>query len=315
MIAVVVPCYRARDRILDVLRGIGEECDRIFVVDDACPQGTGKLVEQECGDPRVRVLFNPAHQGSGGATLTGYRQAMAEGAEILVRLEPDGQMDPRLIPKLVTPLRTGAADYAKGNRFYDLDALRRMPRLRLVGNAIRSFASKLSTGYWNLIDPTNGFTALHARLAERIPLDKVSHGWFFESDLLFRLNVLRAVVVDVPMAAQYGDARGNSLSVRDVVFDFARKHARNTLKRIGYNYLLRNFSVASVEVLLGPLLLLFGVGFGALRWALSIARNEPASAGAVMLAALPVVGMQLLLAFLGHDIEDVPRDPVHPHLR
>jgi dolichol-phosphate mannosyltransferase len=315
MIAVVIPCYRVRDRILDVLRGIGEECDRIYVVDDACPEATGKWVEEECRDPRVRVLCHAANQGVGGATLTGYRQALADGAEVLVKLDGDGQMDPSLIPKLVTPIRTGAADYAKGNRFHDLDSLRDMPRTRLLGNALLSFVSKLSTGYWNIFDPTNGFTALDARVAERLPFEKLSRRWFFESDLLFRLNLLRAAVVDVPIEALYADERSN-LVVRSVVREFLWKHAQNTVKRIGYSYFLRNFSVASLEVALGPLLLAFGIVFGLLRWTQSIAEGVPATAGTVMLAALPVVvGIQLLLSFLGHDVADVPRDPIHPHLR
>ncbi len=315
MIAVVIPCYRVRDRILDVLRGIGEECDLIYVVDDACPQATGKWVEQECRDPRVRVLCHAANQGVGGATLTGYRQALADGAEVLVKLDGDGQMDPRLIPRLVTPIRTGAADYTKGNRFHDLDALRGMPPTRLLGNALLSFVSKLSTGYWNVFDPTNGFTALHARVAERLSFEKLARGWFFESDLLFRLYLLRAVVRDIPMPARYADEQSN-LVIRSVVPEFLWQHAVNTLKRIGYSYFLRNFSVASLEVALGPALLAFGIGFGGVRWARSIAEDMPATAGTVMLAALPVVvGVQLVLSFLGHDIADVPRDPIHPHLR
>ncbi len=315
MIAVVIPCYRVRDRILDVLREIGEECDRIYVVDDACPEATGKWVEQECRDPRVRVLCHAANQGVGGATLTGYRQALADGAEVLVKLDGDGQMDPHLIPRLVTPIRTGAADYTKGNRFHDLDSLRGMPRTRLLGNALLSFVSKLSTGYWSIFDPTNGFTALHARVAERLSFEKLARGWFFESDLLFRLYLLRAVVRDVPMPARYADEQSN-LVIGSVVPEFLWKHAVNTAKRIGYSYFLRNFSVASLEVALGPALLAFGFGFGGVRWGRSIAEGVPATAGTVMLAALPVVvGAQLVLSFLGHDIGDVPRDPIHPHLR
>jgi glycosyltransferase involved in cell wall biosynthesis len=314
MIAVVIPCYRVRERILGVLRGVGRECDRIYVVDDACPQGTGKLVEEECKDPRVRVLYHAANQGVGGATLTGYSQALADGSEILVKLDGDGQMDPRLIPRLVTPILSGRADYAKGNRFHDPDALQSMPPVRLVGNALLSFVAKLSTGYWNIVDPTNGFTALHARLAERLPQHKLSRGFFFESDLLFRLNLLRAVVVDVPMSPRY-DGEESNLVIRNVVPEFLRKHAVNTLKRVAYSYFLRGFSVASVEIAIAIPMLLFGVVFGSVRWIGSIAEGVPATAGSVMLAALPVViGIQLLLAFLAHDVADVPRDPVHAHL-
>lgn len=314
VIAVVIPCYRVRDQILDVLKGIGDECERIYVVDDACPEGTGDHVEQHCSDPRVRVLRHATNQGVGGATLTGYRHALEDGADVLVKLDGDGQMDPALIPRLVRPVVSGVADYAKGNRFNDLDVVQRMPRSRLVGNAILSFVSKLSTGYWNVFDPNNGFTALHARVAERLPLDKISRGYFFESDMLFRLGVLRAVVIDVPMTARYGD-ESSGLVIRQVAGEFLGRHLTNTVKRIGYNYFLRNFSVASVEIVAGPLLLLFGTVIGVERWLASIATGVPATAGTVMLAALPVLmGTQLLLSFLNHDVQDVPRDPLHLHL-
>src|SRR4051812_49083043 len=117
MIAVVIPCYRVRDRVLDVLKQTGRDVDAIYVVDDACPEGTGRRVETECRDPRVRVLYHERNQGVGGATLTGFRQASRDGARILVKLDGDGQMDPRFIPLLVRPIETGRADYCKGNRF------------------------------------------------------------------------------------------------------------------------------------------------------------------------------------------------------
>src|SRR5262249_24882273 len=74
-IAVVVPCFRAREQVLGVLARIGPECAAVYVVDDACPDGSGKHVQTQCRDPRVRVLFHADNQGVGGATLTGYRAA------------------------------------------------------------------------------------------------------------------------------------------------------------------------------------------------------------------------------------------------
>jgi glycosyltransferase involved in cell wall biosynthesis len=314
MIAVIIPCYRVRKHVSAVLAAIGPECDAIYVVDDACPEGSGDFVEATCRDPRVRVIHHAENQGVGGATLTGFRAALADGAEILVKLDGDGQMDPAWIPRLVHPLLEGEADYAKGNRFFDLDGLHAMPRVRLVGNAVLSFASKLSSGYWNLFDPTNGFIALHAAVARALPLEKLSRRWFFESDLLFRLGTLRAVACDVPVPAVYGE-EASSLVVRDVVIEFAAKHLRNTLKRIAYGYYLRSFNVASLELTLGLALLAFGVGFGTVQWVAGSLRGVASTSGTVMLAALPViVGTQLLLAFASYDVQNVPRDPLHRRL-
>lgn len=314
MIAVVIPCFRVKAQILDVLAAVGPECAAIYVVDDCCPEGTGDYVQAESRDPRVHVLRHHRNQGVGGATITGYRAALDAGAAIIVKLDGDAQMDPAHIPQLVQPIFDGEADYAKGNRFFEPDGLGAMPRLRLIGNSLLSFASKLSSGYWNIFDPTNGFTALHAAVARRLPLDKLSRGYFFESDLLFRLGILRAVVCDVPMPAVYKQEKSN-LVIRRVLAEFAFKHVTNTAKRILYSYYLRNFNIASIEILAGLAFLLFGTCFGLSRWIEGARLNVPATSGTVMVAALPViVGVQLLLAFLSHDLQNVPRDILHRRL-
>ena len=203
-VAVIVPAYKVREQILDVVAGVPLFVSMIYVVDDACPQGTGKWVRENCCDPRVRVVALQENQGVGGAVMAGYREAMKDGADVLVKMDGDGQMDPAMLPRLLGPLLRGEADYAKGNRFYDLAEIQRMPRMRLLGNAVLSFMNKLSSGYWDLFDPTNGYTALHAPVARNLHLDKISRRKFIDSDMLFRLNISRAVVVDVHMDARYG---------------------------------------------------------------------------------------------------------------
>jgi dolichol-phosphate mannosyltransferase len=314
VIAAVIPCYRVKRHVLDVLAAMPPEVERVYVVDDACPEGSGDLVANACRDPRVRVLRHERNRGVGAATVTGYRAALADGARVVVKIDGDGQMDPARIPALVRPLLDGEADYTKGNRFFELEGLRAMPWLRLVGNSLLSFASKLSTGYWNLFDPTNGFTAIHADVLRLVPLDKLARRWFFESDLLFRLGTLRAVVQDVPMPARYGEEE-SSLVIRRVALDFGLRHLVNTAKRIFYCYYLRNFNIASLEIALGVPLVAFGTWVGISAWIEGAARSQPATSGTVMLAALPViVGIQLVLAFFGYDMENVPRDVLHRRL-
>lgn len=310
-IAVVIPCYRVTRHILGVLAAIGPEVARIYVVDDACPEHSGALVRAECRDARVVVLGHAANQGVGGAMVTGYRAALADGARVIVKLDGDGQMDPALIPGFVAPILAGEADYAKGNRFFNLERIAAMPRVRLFGNAVLSLLTKLSSGYWDLFDPANGYTALHADAARYLPLDKLSRGYFFETDMLFRLNTLGAVVVDVPMDAHYGDEISN-LKVSRVATEFAAKHLRNFLKRLFYNYYLRSMSLASIELPLGLALVAFGALYGAAHWLESARLGVATPAGTVMVAALPVImGVQLVLAFLAYDIASVPRRPLH----
>jgi dolichol-phosphate mannosyltransferase len=309
-VAVVIPCHRVARHILPLLAAIGPEVGRIYVVDDVCPEQTGDVVERGCRDPRVRVLRNERNLGVGGAVMAGYRAAIDEGMQVLVKLDGDGQMDPALLPRFIAPILAGEADYTKGNRFHDLDLIGRMPRIRIFGNAVLSFMSKLSTGYWDVFDPTNGYTAIHADVAARLNPAKLSQRWFFESDLLFRLGTLRAVVVDVPMAPVYGD-EDSGLKISRIVGEFAWKHIRNFGKRVFYNYFLRDMSVASLELVAGLALLLFGTVFGAVNWLEVVQTGRAAPVGTVMLAALPVIlGLQFVLAFLAYDIAAVPRRPL-----
>jgi glycosyltransferase involved in cell wall biosynthesis len=314
LIAVVVPSYKVTNHILGVIEGIGPEVSRIYVVDDLCPDGSGKLVRDNCTDSRVQVIFNQVNLGVGGAVMAGYRRAIADGADIIVKMDGDGQMDADLLPTLVAPIVRGQADYTKGNRFYDLSRIGDMPPMRVFGNSVLSFMAKLSTGYWAMFDPANGYTAIESRVAEHLPMDKISRRYFFETDILFRLNTLRAVVVDVPMHAKYGDETSN-LKISRILFEFLAKHIRNFCKRIFYNYYLRDMSVASMELLLGGALLGFGTVYGAVHWFRAVTEQTTTPLGVIMLAAMPVlVGLQLLLAFLGHDIASTPRRPVHGDL-
>lgn len=313
-VAVVIPCYNVADHVMGVLSRIGPEVASIYCVDDACPQGSGNLVERESRDPRVKVLRNASNQGVGGAVMTGYQRAVRDGATVIVKIDGDGQMDPGLIAAFVAPILRGEADYTKGNRFFDLKRISQMPRIRIFGNAALSFMTKLSTGYWDVFDPTNGYTAIHADVANLIPYDKVSRRYFFESDLLFRLSTFRAVVVDIPMDAHYGDEK-SGLKVGRIVGEFAGKHLRNLFKRFVYNYLLRDLPLASLQLLMGMALLAFGGSFGAWHWWLSATTHVEASAGTVMIPTMCIlVGLQLVLAFLAYDIANVPRRPLQRFL-
>ena len=313
-IAAVIPAHRVARHILGVVAGIGPECERIYVIDDACPEASGDLVERECSDPRVHVIRNPRNLGVGGAVMAGYRQAVGDGMRVIVKIDGDGQMDPLLLPVLVNPILRGDADYTKGNRFFDLRHIRRMPLLRRIGNLGLSFMSKASTGYWDIFDPTNGYTAIHADVAALLPMDSISTRYFFETDMLFRLNTLRAVVIDVPMHARYGDEI-SGLKASRVFIEFLLKHTRNLGKRILYNYYLRDLSIASLELIAGAALLLFGLLFGGWHWYLSASTGVSATIGTVMIPTLSLLlGIQLTLAFLGYDIASVPRIPLHPRL-
>ena len=313
-IAVVIPAYKVSAQIVDVIESIPESVWRIYVVDDACSEKTGALVESSISSDRIRIIYHDFNKGVGGAVMTGYQVAIEDGAKIIVKVDGDGQMNPELIPAFIGPILLGEADYTKGNRFFNLEEIRVMPKMRLFGNAALSFLTKISSGYWDLFDPTNGFTAIHADVAKMLPFNKISCRYFFETDMLFRLNILRAVVVDIPMSARYKDETSN-LKISNVFIEFFLKHIRNFSKRIFYNYYLRDLSIASLELPVGLVLFLGGSFFGFFSWQETSNSGNIATAGTVMLSALPMLmGLQFVLAFLAFDIAAIPKYPLQNRL-
>ena len=309
-VAVVIPCFGVRRSILDVLSRIGPSVDTIYVIDDKCPEGTGQLISEQCQDPRVRIIFHESNQGVGGAVMTGISAALRDGMQIVVKLDGDGQMDPALVPRFVAPIEAEQADFTKGNRFFNPDDVKAMPLVRLLGNAALSFFAKLSSGYWNVFDPTNGFIAADARLMAALPFDKISKRYFFESDLLFRVGLARAKVTDIPIVARYGDEHSN-LKVHRELPRFFLLNLRNAGKRIFYNYFLRDFNIASLELIFGMLFTAFGAIYGIAH----MGGEAAAPAGVVMLAAFPLItGIMLLLSFVNFDAQQVPRETISSRL-
>lgn len=310
-VAVVIPCYKVKKHIVGVIEAIGQEVERIYVIDDCCPEDSGDYVKAHCTDSRIRILRHTVNQGVGGAVMTGYQAAISDQIDVIVKIDGDGQMDPRLLLNFVTPILKREADYTKGNRFFNLENIRTIPRIRLFGNAILSFMTKISSGYWGLFDPVNGYTAIHCDIARQLPFDKISRRYFFETDMLFRLNTLRAVVTDIPMQAHYADEISN-LKISKIIGDFLFGHTRNFVKRIFYNYYLRDMSIASLELPLGIVFILFGAIYGGVHWLKGLESNVLTPAGTVMFSAMPViVGIQFILAFISHDIASVPNKVQH----
>ena len=300
-ICVVIPAYKVKTQIVEVVASIGSEVQKIIVVDDACPEKSGKHVKANSRDPRVEIIFHPDNLGVGGAVKTGYKRALELGCDIVVKIDGDGQMDTSKIEDLTNPIKVGNADYTKGNRFFDVEAVRAMPKIRIFGNLGLSFLTKLSSGYWRVFDPNNGFTAISKKTLKLIPLEKIDNRYFFESDMLFRLNLVDAVVEDVAMPAVYQDEKSN-LKLSRVIIEFPYKHSRNFWKRILYSYYLRDFNLASIELPLGISLVGLGSTLGIYSWIMGILTNTATPTGTLILIAMSVLaGLQFVLAFLSYD--------------
>ncbi len=308
--AVIIPCYKVKKHILSVIESIGNEVNLIVVVDDGCPEKSGEFVNKNCTDNRVKVIFNDVNLGVGGAVKNGYKYALNNKIDIFVKLDGDGQMSPQLINKIIKPIINGEADYVKGNRFFDIESIQKMPAIRIFGNSMLSLINKFVNGYWNIMDPTNGFVAIHKNALKLIPLEKIENRFFFESDMLFRLSIIKAVVVDVPMMAHYANEKSN-LSISHSAFSFPFKYLNRFSKRIFYNYFLREFNIASLELLFGNIFMIFGILFGGYFWIKSINTGIVATSGQVMIASIPIlIGFILLLLALHVDLISIPTKPL-----
>jgi glycosyltransferase involved in cell wall biosynthesis len=301
-IAVVIPAFGVSKQILQVIKGIDQKVSKIIVVDDCCPENSGRIVQSQCKDKRVKVIFNNSNLGVGGSMIAGYQEALTNKPLFIVKIDGDGQMDPKLISKFVGRLQKTGADYAKGNRFADPENLFLMPKVRILGNLILSFFAKFSTGYWNIFDPNNGYTVIRGEILSQIPLKKISHSFFFESDMLFRLNLLGAHVIDVPMKAIYGSETSN-LKISKTIAEFTIKHYKNFVKRIAYNYFIKDFNLASVELLLAMGTLFLGSLIGATNFIRAEQTQNTMSVGILVLVSILIIsGLQLLLSFFNFDM-------------
>jgi dolichol-phosphate mannosyltransferase len=301
-VVVVIPAYKVAGKILDVVNAVLEQGFSVIVVDDKCPQNSGRLVDQQIKSKNVTVIYHSKNGGVGAATKSGYLEALRKGAEVVVKIDGDGQMDTTLIAKFVEPILSHKVDYVKGNRFGSVEDLKEMPPIRLLGNMFLSFVAKLSTGYWKTLDPNNGFTAINFLTLRKLPLDRIDNRYFFETDMLFRLGVIEAKTADFKMKANYADEKSN-LRVRRVIFEFAFKHLRTTLKRIFYKYYILDFRFASFALPLGLFLFWFGILYGLYNYTYGIIHDTPTSLNALLLIVLTTTtGLQLLLYFITDDI-------------
>ena len=305
-IAVVIPAYNVAPQIVGVIQTVPEFIDNIIVVEDAATDATGQLV-RELREPRITLLRHTKNQGVGAAVITGFRSALDRAADIVVKIDGDGQMDPGFLPALLDPIVSEGYSYTKGNRFLVEDRLRDMPKLRLAGSFLLTFLSKLASGYWQVFDPVNGYLAIDAAMLRKLPLDRIARRYFFEMDMLIQLNVFRARVKDVAVPARYGSER-SAMSLGQVLLTFPLCLTKGFCYRIYERHVLREFSPVAVFWILGFLLLAWGTGFGAYTWIKSILSNHAATTGTVMLSVLPfILGFQLVLQAILIEIQESPR--------
>lgn len=311
-VVAVIPAFNVEAVIGGVLREIPSMVSAVIVVDDGSADDTAAVVSGHAkDDPRIQLIRHERNRGVGAAMVTGYRRALELDADIVVKIDGDGQMPLALLPKLIAPLLSGRADYVKGNRFRDFQAIRKMPPLRRFGNLVLSFLAKAATGYWDCFDPNNGFVAIRADVLVQLPLHKIDPTYYFEISMLSHLYLLGAVVDEEPMPARY-EGEPSSLSIPRVVAGFPGRLMASAVRRLFVKSFLYDFSLQSLQIALGLPLLLAGLLYGGYHWIWYATRQIAAPTGTVVLSALLIIlGFQLLLSAITLDLESVPRNPIN----
>lgn len=301
---VIIPTYKAKTTIVQVIEKALRFVDNVAVIDDRCPEGSGEFVQRSYLDnPHVTVLFNESNIGVGGATKKGMKYALDNHFDLIIKIDADDQMDSSRIPEMSKLLISGDADMVKGNRFDSVTDLEKMPFIRILGNAALSLIAKSSSGLWTVNDPTNGFIAISRPALEAVQIQKLNDGFFFESDLLFRLGLANCGVRELPMPAIYGNENSN-LKVSRVLLTFPILHTKNMLKRIAYKYFVREWSLGTLNLIGATLMFILAIVLGIDALRMIQATGDPITAGqAVGVSLTAILGFQLLLAFLSYDVQ------------
>jgi dolichol-phosphate mannosyltransferase len=309
-VAVIIPAYRVAGELPEVLSRMPDAIDRVIVVDDASPDDLGRELSR-VEDSRLQVIRHETTQGVGGATVTGMLAAMRDDAQIIVKCHGDGQTDPRDIPALVQPIASGWADHVMGSRSHQAKELGVWPLGRLIANIALTFLTKLCSGYWNVLDPVNGFFATRSEVLGRIQLAQLSRRYFFESDLLIRLNIIEARVADVPQPSRHGSEA--PLSLIRASFGLPWYLLCGLARRIFWRYLFYDVSPVAAFGIAGLLLATFGFVFGSWQWAEHATHGTAAPLGTILVAAAPLMlGFQLLLQAVILDVANTPRASARP---
>ncbi len=305
-ICVVVPAYNEEKHLPQVIKTMPEFVDLIVVIDDASTDNTFEIASNTIDDRRF-VIKNKVNQGVGGAIISGHKKALELGADISVVMAGDGQMDPKYLPDLLDPIIAQGYHYTKGNRFLKSGALTGMPKLRIFGNIALTFLTKLSSGYWHIFDPQNGYTAIKCNVLREIDLDRVARRYEFENDMLITLNIHNYRVKDIFIPAFYRDEK-SKIRLHSFIGRTTSLLFRGFTKRIISKYVLMDFHPIALFLFFGSILFLTGFAIGLYILYSKMIMSGTPTAGTIVLSIMPLfTGFQLLLAGLILDIFETPK--------
>jgi glycosyltransferase involved in cell wall biosynthesis len=305
-IGVVVPAYNEENLIQTTIEGIPDYVDRIYVVNDCSSDNTAQVLE-DIEDPRVFVITHEVNKGVGAALISGYKRSLKEGMDIVAVMAGDNQMNPDQLPKLLMPIIEGKADYTKGNRLFSAEFRGGMSRWRTLGNGLLTMITKIGSGYWHIMDPQNGYTAISRKALANIGLDEIYTYYGYCNHMLVRLNAFGFRTLDVVMPARYGNEK-STIKYGPYMVKVSLMLFRSFLWRLKMKYMILNFHPLVLFYTLSMIMLPAGVLFGLYilirkMLSLSVSANYP-----LLDAVILIAGLQFLLFAMLFDMQESERD-------
>lgn len=303
-IAVVVPAYQEENLIGDTIQSIPQYIDRIFIVDDGSKDSTVTIANQFAkNNSRILVTQHGKNRGVGAAIVTGYKQALYEHIDITVVMAGDNQMDPVVMPSLIEPIIQKRAEYTKGNRLLNPDYRKGMSKWRFTGNTILTFLTKFASGYWKLMDPQNGYTAISIKALERINLDSIYPRYGYCNDLLVKLNVFGFRVMDVEIPARYGIEK-SKIKYGNYIPRVSWLLFRDFFYRLRYKYIILSFHPLVIFYIFGFFIIFIGSLAGLFTLYFVFIEGGPLFVRGVLSLLIFAIGLQFLSFGLLFDIQE-----------
>lgn len=300
-IGVVVLAHNEENHVKDTIETLPDFVDRIYVVDDGSKDKTVEVVKR-LTDQRICLLQHEVNKGPGAALSTGYNAALKDEMDVIVKMDGDNQMDQEQLPNMLDPIVEGKADYTKGNRLLSSEYRTGMSTWRFFGNSILTLLTKIGSGYWQMMDPQNGYTAISRRVLEQINADSIYPYYGYLNNILAKLNVYGYRVMDVVMPARYGSEK-SSIKYGRYIVKVSLLLLRNFFWRLEMKYVVFSFHPLVLFYMLGIILTPIGIFGGLFTLYYNYVIGESLFVRGVLSLLVFIIGVQFLLFAMLFDMQ------------
>jgi glycosyltransferase involved in cell wall biosynthesis len=262
-ICVVIPAYNEEKLIGSTLASVPDYIFKTYVIDDASTDRTPEIIREYAEkDTRITYIRHEINQGVGASITSGYHEALKEGMDIAIVMAGDNQMDPVYLPRFLNPIINRQADYTVGNRLQGNEYRRGMPRWRFFGNSFLTLFTKIASGYWQLMDPQNSYTAISRRALERLDLKRIYPQYGYCNDILVKLNAYGFKAVNINYPGRYNSGEKSGIRYHTYFFKVSWLLFRDFFWRLKEKYVVLNFHPLVFFYIFGVIIVLMSILFG-----------------------------------------------------